>query len=165
MSTTASPRLILSWSNVPKLTMQHVGVNFTVLVRLKSEFLPHQRGTDASGDSWATIQWPRSDCKGRARLFESHRRSRTFPLWQTAPAQSAEWRPPLPSVSFSIRGDPLTQALFDHLLLRLEHQAPRPNLATGRLYRVTFEKRHCCSGWEAGWTRDRGCYFDGLTVL
>lgn len=111
-------------------------------------------------DSRTTIRWPSSDSRGQTRLYALHRRPETFPLWQTAPVLFGEWGPPLPSVNFSIRGDPLTQALFDHLLLRLEHQAPRPNLAP-TLYRVTFEKRHCWSGWEAGWTRDRGCYFKG----
>lgn len=38
MSTTPSPRLILSWSNVPKLTMRHVGVYFTILFVLNLSF-------------------------------------------------------------------------------------------------------------------------------
>lgn len=86
-------------------------------------------------------------------FYACHRRSKTFPLWQAAPVLSVEWEPPLLSVSFSIKGDPLTQALFDHLLFRQEHQAPLPNLAAARLDWVPFEKHHCWSGWEADWTQ------------
>lgn len=72
------------------------------------------------------------------------------------PVPHGEWGLLQPSVNVSISGDLLTRALFDHLLLRLEHLPPRPNLAPAPIHWVAFEKRHCWPGWEAGWTREHG---------
>lgn len=69
------------------------------LCRYKCEFPGHCCALRCHHDSW----WPGSDCRGQTRLYASRRRPKTFPLWQTALALPAEWRPPLPSVNFSIR--------------------------------------------------------------
>ena len=101
------------------------------------------------------VQLGSMHCTGTPKLFHFRRRRQYCPVNGN----------PLPSVNFSIRGDPLTQALFDHLLFAPGTSGTPSQFGTHTvLYRVTFEKRHCWSGWESGWTWHCGCHFEGLTV-
>ncbi len=111
--------------------------------------------------SWSTIWWPRSDCRGQGRLYALHRRSKFFHSGRLHQCCLLNEDPRCQVWASQLEGIHWPRLCLITFFLRLEHQAPLPNLAPVWLYRVTFEKHHCWGGWEAGWTRDRGCYFDG----